>query len=194
MVQYLDGRYYTKYNTFMDLKVYHKEEVYQPDGGKSVLKPDIIDIFPIMEEVESSGNIKNNIWTLEKLLKIADVKIVDNKLIINSDSIKYEDGRLKIHLTEDRLLNAEILEDDSKELTLQKCALATIFQRGLDPLDESDGIRWSQAFLEEINALQLMEDIVDAVANQTSTVVVSFDTVIGNDGREYLTYNLSFNA
>lgn len=178
----------------MDLKVYRKEEVSQPDGSKSVLKPDIIDIYPIIAEAEATDSIKRNIWSLEKLKRIADVKIEDNKLIINSENVKYEDGKLLVSLMEDKLLNAEILEDGTKELTLQQCALATIFQRGLDPLDENDGIRWSQALLEEINTLQLMEDIIDAVANQTSTVVVNFDTVRGNDGRDYLTYNLSFTA
>lgn len=190
----LDRSFVTEYNTAMDLKVYRKEEVQQPEGTMSVVKPDIIDIFPITAEVEATDEIRNNIWSLERLKQIADVKVENNKLIINSDNVTYRDGKLFVTLTESKLLNADILDDDTKEATLQKCALATIYQRGLDPLEPEDGIRWSEAYLEEINPVQLMGDILDSVSAITTAVNVNFDTVQGNDGQEYLTYNLKFIA
>lgn len=82
------------------------------------------------------------------------------------------------------------LEDDSKELLEQECAIATIKQRGLDPLDLEDGIQWSETLLGEVNVIQLMEDIQSAVEQTTTSVVVVFDTVTDNEGRSYLTYTL----
>lgn len=83
----------------------------------------------------------------------------------------------------------ELVED--KEMLEQQCALATIFQKGLDPLDLNDGIRWSEAILEEISCLQLIQDIVEAVEKVTTSVVVSFDMVEDTDGNSFLSYKLS---
>ena len=77
-----------------------------------------------------------------------------------------------------------------KEIIEQACALATIWQKGLDPLDINEGIRWSEAILEEINVVQLMEDITKAVAEITPTVEVVFDTVTDDNGNSYLQYTL----
>lgn len=87
------------------------------------------------------------------------------------------------------LLNAEILTSASDVLE-QECALATIWQRGLDPLDLDDGIRWSEALLGEINIVQLQVDIAEAVANVTDTVTVVFDVVTDDNGNQYMTYTL----
>lgn len=87
------------------------------------------------------------------------------------------------------LLNAEILTSESDVLE-QECALATIWQRGLDPLDLDDGIRWSEALLGEINIVQLQVDIAEAVANVTDTVTVVFDVVTDDNGNQYMTYTL----
>ena len=84
---------------------------------------------------------------------------------------------------------AEELTDEDA-LIEQACALATIWQKGLDPLDLEEGIRWSEAILEEINVVQLMEDITNAVAEITPTVEVVFDTVTDNNGNSYLQYTL----
>ena len=72
----------------------------------------------------------------------------------------------------------------------QECSLATIWQRGLDPLDLEDGIMWSEAILEEISCLQLMQDIIDAVARVSSAIKVIFDTVDDSNGQQYLSYKL----
>lgn len=80
---------------------------------------------------------------------------------------------------------------DDREVLEQQCALATIFQRGLDPLDKNDGIRWSEAILEELSGLQLIQDIIEAVAKVTSAVTVTFDTVEDDKGNSYLSYKLT---
>ena len=193
-VLYLDVRNNTKYNNCMDLKVYRKEEVIQPDGTLNVLKPDIIDIYPEMLELVSENQVQNEIWSLDKLQYLAEVKIKDGKLIINSDNIIYENGIIYIKITENKLYNAQILEDDSEELLLQECALATIWQRGLDPVEPEDGIRWSQALLGEVNPLQLIEDINNAVENVTNSVIVEVGTVTSINGQEYLSFKLKMTA
>lgn len=193
-VLYLDVRNNTKYNNYMDLKVYRKEEVIQPDGTLNVLKPDIIDIYPEMLEVVSENQVQNEIWSLDKLQYLAEVKIKDGKLIINSDNIIYKNGIIYIKITENKLYNAQILEDDSEELLLQECALATIWQRGLDPVEPEDGIRWSQALLGEVNPLQLIEDINNAVENVTNSVIVEVGTVTSINGQEYLSFKLKMTA
>ena len=193
-VLYLDVRNNTKYNNYMDLKVYRKEEVIQPDGTLNVLKPDIIDIYPEMLEIVSENQVQDEIWSLDKLQYLADVKIKDGKLIINSDNIIYENGIIYIKITENKLYNAKILEDNSEELLLQECALATIWQRGLDPVEPEDGIRWTQALLGEVNPLQLIEDINNAVENVTNSVIVEVGTVTSINGQEYLSFKLKMTA
>lgn len=82
----------------------------------------------------------------------------------------------------------ELTDEDA--LVEQACAMATIWQKGLDPLDLEEGIRWSEAILEEINVVQLMEDITNAVAEITPTVEVVFNTVTDDNGNSYLQYTL----
>lgn len=189
LVQCLDGYNNAKYNLSMDVKVYKKEEVRQKQGTDYVITPNVIDIIPTIVEAESTGDIKNNIWSLEQLKTIADVDVVDGKLIINSDKVKYENGNLYVTLTEEQIIGCEIIEEDN-DIIEQACALATIWQKGLDPLDREVGIRWSEALLDEINVVQLMEDITNAVAEITPTVTVVFDTVTDANGNQYLKYTL----
>lgn len=87
------------------------------------------------------------------------------------------------------ITNASIL-DKNNDIIEQMCGLSTIWQRGLDPLDLEDGVRWSESLLEEINVIQLMEDLTNAVAQVTPTVNVVFDTVVGENGQTYLKYTL----
>lgn len=128
----------------MDVKVYQKEEVKQPEGTIEVFKPSIIDIIPIETETDEGTTI----------------------------------------------VNFEVLEDGSKELLEQQCALATIFQRGLDPLDLEDGIQWSETLLGEVTPIQLIDQIQSAVAAVTTSVIVEFDTVKDINGNELLVYKL----
>lgn len=176
----------------MDVKVYKKEEVKQPtgSGAEEVYVPDIIDLIPITAEIEATDVVRNNIWSLDLLKRIADVEVRDNKLIINSDKVRYENGNLYVTLTTEQILTCEVLEDGSEDLLEQECALATIFQRGLDPLDLNDGIRWSEAILEELSCLQLIQDIIEAVGKVSSSVKVIFDTVEADNGQQYLSYRI----
>ena len=174
----------------MDVKVYKKEEVLQPSGTEQVYVPNVIDIIPTIVEAETRDEVRNHVWTLDKLKRVADVKIEDGKLIINSDNVRYENGNLYVTLTEEQIISCDVLEDNSKELLEQECALATIWQKGLDPLDLDDGIMWSEAILEEISCLQLIQDIIDAVAKVTSAVKVIFDTIEDDNGQQYLSYKL----
>lgn len=128
----------------MDVKVYQKEEVKQPEGTIEVFKPSIIDMIPV-EKVTEEGTT---------------------------------------------IVNFEVLEDGSKELLEQQCALATIFQRGLDPLDLEDGIQWSETLLGEVTPIQLIDQIQSAVASVTTSVIVEFDTVKDINGNELLIYKL----
>lgn len=173
----------------MDVKVYQKEEVLQPDGAEYVYVPNVIDIIPVTTEIEATNVIENNVWDLDMLKKIADVSIVDNKLIINSDKVRYENGNLYVTVMTDELLTCELVED--KEELEQQCALATIYQKGQDPLDSEDGIRWGEAILEEISCLQLIQDIIDAVEKVSTSIVVTFDMIEGENGQSYLSYKLS---
>ena len=91
---------------------------------------------------------------------------------------------------EEIITGAVELENDSKDLLEQECAIATIKQKGLDPLDKEDGIQWSETLLGEVNVIQLMEDIQSAIEQTTTSVVVIFDTVTDSEGRSYLTYTL----
>ena len=189
-VLYLDVRNNTKYNNCMDLKVYRKEEVIQPDGILNVVKPDIIDIYPELLETGKVNLVKDEILSLDMLKYYADIEIKDNKLILNSDDIIYNDNVLYLRIKGISLSNASILEDDSEELLLQECALATIWQRGLDPVEPEDGIRWTQALLGEVNPLQLIEDVNNAVENVTNSVAVEVGTVTSINGQEYLSFKL----
>ena len=126
----------------MDVKVYEKEEVYQPSGTAEVLTPDIIDIIP-------------------------DIQIIDGKEYISGCAIVEGNNEIE-----------------------QQCALATIFQRGLDPLDTEDGIQWSETLLGEVNVLQLMEQIIEAVSKVSLHVKVEFSTVVSETGQTVLSYAL----
>ena len=91
------------------------------------------------------------------------------------------------------LTGAEILSEidgQTQECVEQACSLATIWQRGLDPLDLTDGNRWSELYLNEINVIQIMEDLTASVESVSPSVTVEFDTVEGADGKTYFSYKL----
>ena len=92
------------------------------------------------------------------------------------------------------LAQGEGTKQDEKQSILQECSLATIWQKGLDPLAKEDGILWSQAILGEITALQLIDGIQSAVSDVSTSVTVNFDTVQSKDGNSYLAYSLNITA
>ena len=172
----------------MDVKVYQKEEVLQPSGSEYVYVPNVIDIIPDIVELPTQ-DVRNHVWSLKQLQLVADVKIVDNKLIITSDKVRYENGNLIVTLNSEQIINCQTVE--GKEELEQQCALATIYQRGLDPLDLDDGIRWSEAILEELSGLLLIQDITEAVEKVSSAIKVVFDIAEDDNGNTYLTYKLT---
>lgn len=87
------------------------------------------------------------------------------------------------------LVNANILTED-KDCQFQECVLATLWQRGNDPLDINDGIRWAEAALEEITSLQLVADIQEAVQKVSPNFEVTFENVTDSQGRSLMQYNL----
>ena len=87
------------------------------------------------------------------------------------------------------LTGADIFTEE-KDTIEQECALATIWQRGNDPVDLDVGVRWAEVLLEEVNVVQLMEDLREAVADVTLNVAVVFDTVKDKDGNSVLQYTL----
>lgn len=89
----------------------------------------------------------------------------------------------------EHIASATLITED-KDTVEQECGLATIWQRGLDPLDLDDGVRWSEALLEEITTVQLMDDLTNAVAQVTPTVNVVFDTATTETGQSVLKYTL----
>jgi len=127
----------------MDFRAYEKENVYQPAGQTSIVRANVIDIIPVIEE---------------------------------TGGVQYITG-------------AELLRND-RELLSQECALATIWQRGLDPLDKESGIRWSETMLGEVSVLELMGDITDAVAAVSLSMTVSFGTVTDANGTPFLSYSI----
>lgn len=87
------------------------------------------------------------------------------------------------------LVGAETVTNE-KDLVEQECALATIWQKGNDPVDLEDGISWAECLLGEVNVIQLMQQLVEAVQRITLTVKVSFDAVTDKDGQTFLSYTL----
>lgn len=128
----------------MDLKVYKKEEVKQPEGSEYFFVPNIIDIEPILSTAEDGHEVLEGCTLLEK----------------------------------------------SNDVIEQECSLATIWQRGNDPVSPEVGVRWSEVLLGEVNIIQLMEDLRSAVADITLDVAVVFDTVKDSNGNSVLQYTL----
>lgn len=85
--------------------------------------------------------------------------------------------------------NIETLEQEEIQLE-QAGSLATIWQRGLDPLDLEDGNRWSELMLGEINIIQIMQDLINSVASVSTTVTVDFDTITDAQGNSFFSYTV----
>lgn len=90
--------------------------------------------------------------------------------------------------TDDVLVNASIVEE--RDELEQAGALATIWQKGLDPLDEDNGIRWSEVMLGEVSVLEIMEDITLTLSELSTAIQVEFDTITDSEGKSYLSYKI----
>lgn len=125
----------------MDVKVYEKEEVKQPDGrpSENYYVPNIIDLIPV-----------------------------------------YKEG------SEEAIIDDFVLVEDTSE---QECSLATIWQRGLDPVEPDYGIHWTESLLGEIDAIQIIGELEEAVANTVLGAQIEFTTKV-IDGVEHLSYTI----
>lgn len=126
----------------MDLSVYTKETVSQPEGDINVLVANVIDLKPLFEDDDDT-----------------------------------------------ELSGATIITDEDE--AEQMVALATIFQRGLDPVEVDDGIQWGELLRNEITVFQLITEINQEIAEVSSTARVSFSTVTDAEGVERLVYTIS---
>jgi len=80
------------------------------------------------------------------------------------------------------------LVEDAEELE-QEALFASLCQRGQDPLDPFDGVRWAECAIGELPVEIVMTDIKNAVTSISSSCTVTFDTK-EIDGRENLSFNI----
>ena len=86
------------------------------------------------------------------------------------------------------LIDCELVEED--EEIMQGALLATIRQRGVDPIEPFRGVRWAQVLVGEIPGEALITDI-NIEAKRTSVYVsILFDTYENEEGETFLSYSI----
>ena len=75
--------------------------------------------------------------------------------------------------------------DDFPEEEKDRAVFAAIRQKGQDPIAPDEGVQWAEVLLGEAPVMLLMQQIIDAVSNETKYVNVNFETIIVN-GQEQL--------
>lgn len=121
-----------------------------------------------------------------------DLKVYKKEEVVQPSGVEsiYVPNIIDIYpdFADDTLVGASLVEEQD-ELE-QAGALATIWQRGLDPLDEDNGIRWSEVMLGEVSVLELMEDITLVLSELSTAIQVEFDTILDSEGKSYLSYKI----
>lgn len=185
----------------MDLKITHKEEVWQPQGKISVLKPDMFEIYPVYEYQVSEGADGINSDKFAKC--IANNKgAVTGTYVGNYTNGYYDFGSFRATAQEAGLVNpgpevvivkylvdAETVFDEDE--TFQMATFAAVKQRGNDPLYLDEGNRWAEVVLGEAPVDLVMEDVQESVRGVDNWCRVTFNTIAGADGYEYLMYTVS---
>lgn len=97
---------------------------------------------------------------------------------------------LSVNENEEEILTGALLNEEDRDILEQEVSLATIWQRGLDPLAEEEGNRWAEVLRQEVNVLELMGDIENSVKSVSSSATVTFDTMEDANGIPYLSYTL----
>ncbi|MBQ5390861.1 MAG: hypothetical protein IIU44_00680 [Spirochaetales bacterium] len=87
------------------------------------------------------------------------------------------------------LADAETVFDD--EETFQMATFAAVKQRGNDPLYLDEGNRWAEVVIGEAPVDLVMEDVQESVRAVDNWCKVTFNTIAGADGYEYLMYTVS---
>lgn len=72
----------------------------------------------------------------------------------------------------------------------QEALFGSLQQLGSDPLLPSQGVRWVQAMLGEIQSDVLLNDIKNAVQEVSTSCAVVFTAAQGTDGASYLVYDI----
>ncbi len=75
--------------------------------------------------------------------------------------------------------------DDFLEEEKDRAVFAAIRQQGQDPIAPDEGVQWAEVLLGEVSVMLIMQQIIDAVSNETKYVNVNFETAIVN-GQEQL--------
>lgn len=185
----------------MDLKITHKEDVWQPQGKISVLKPDMFEIYPVYEYelTEGSGSLDS-----DKFAKC----VADNHGAVTGtytgiyDNGYYDFGSFRATAQEAGLTDPSTTVVITKYLIdaltvydedeiFQMATFAAVKQRGNDPLFLNEGNRWAEVVLGEAPVDLVMEDVQESVRNVDNWCKVTFNTISGEDNYEYLMYTVS---
>ena len=257
----------------MDLKITHKEDVWQPQGKISVLKPDMFEIYPVYEYelTEGSGFLDSDKFAKclednrapvtgtyvavydsgyydfisfvataqEAGLSDSSSRVVIEKQIVGTDweyALVEGTGTLDAETFErclqkkkapasDRYVgvlvdgeyNFSVFQVTAQEAGLtdpstivvitkylidaltvydedeifQMATFAAVKQRGNDPLFLDEGNRWAEVVLREAPVDLVMEDVQESVRGVDNWCKVTFNTISGEDGYEYLMYTVS---
>lgn len=185
----------------MDLKITHKEEVWQPQGKISVLKPDMFEIYPVYEYQIAEGAESINSDRFAKCLKEKEAPVTGTYTGVYTNGF-YDFSSFTATAQEAGLVNpsttvvivkyladAETVFDD--EETFQMATFAAVKQRGNDPLYLDEGNRWAEVVIGEAPVDLVMEDVQENVRAVDNWCKVAFNTIAGADGYEYLMYTVS---
>ena len=91
--------------------------------------------------------------------------------------------------TDNFIEDLELLTEDV-ECFKQEALFASLQQLGSDPLLPSQGVRWAQALLGEVQSDVLLNDIKNAVQGVSTSCAVVFTSAQGSDGNSYLVYDI----
>jgi hypothetical protein len=122
----------------MDVLVSRKEARLQPEGAMMALVDNIFDLFPVYAN---------------------DSRVQDNQALQDYLATVSEQDR------ENLIVDVEILDDPRDEL-LDRAMFALVKQRGMDPLEPSDGIQWSEYLLGEAPAPVILQEIAMSVGKE----------------------------
>ena len=193
----------------MDLKITHKEEVLQPEGKINLMKPDMFEIFPDFMYIgdyplssdkfvdtlvdkgvisgidEGTGTYVLTYSTIDSLWHTAGVSFSASSIGLEYPS-PYDGAIVKAVKF---ITDAETVS--GQEEIFQMATFAAVKQRGNDPLALNEGNRWAETVLGELPVDVVMQDVQESVRSVDNWCRLTFNTIKGADGYEYLMYTVS---
>ena len=193
----------------MDLKITHKEEVLQPEGKINLMKPDMFEIFPDFMYIgdyplssdkfvdmlvdkgvisgidEGTGTYVLTYSTIDSMWHTAGVALSADSIGLVYDNPSDGDTVTVVKYITD----AETIS--GQEEIFQMATFAAVKQRGNDPLALDEGNRWAETVLGELPVDVVMQDVQESVRSVDNWCRVTFNTIKGADGYEYLMYTVS---